>query len=184
MRPFATVGWLAVTAVLALPGVYLPAQAAINKCVAADGKVVFSDQPCAPSQAATTIKQGAAAKPGAVAPPPAKPGDPFAMLTPECRLMQKQIDDKLMGPAAARLSDEVMTKVVEKYEAQCVPLIKAAQDAEWAKGKPERDAAQKRLECTTKKTLFDERKARFASLSDGEKKMVTLLGEDIGRNCN
>jgi hypothetical protein len=41
----------------------LAAQAAINKCVGADGKVVFSDQPCNTGQAATQIK--APAKPTA-----------------------------------------------------------------------------------------------------------------------
>jgi hypothetical protein len=33
-----------------------PSQAAVNKCIGADGKVVFSDQPCSTGQAATEIK--------------------------------------------------------------------------------------------------------------------------------
>jgi hypothetical protein len=44
---------LAVAALVSMP---FAAQAAINKCIGADGKVVFSDKPCTTAQVATVIE--------------------------------------------------------------------------------------------------------------------------------
>jgi hypothetical protein len=51
-----TSSYLLAVAVAALISMPFAAQAAINKCIGADGKVVFSDKPCATSQVATVIK--------------------------------------------------------------------------------------------------------------------------------
>jgi hypothetical protein len=44
-----------VTVSALVPMAVSPAQAAVNKCTGADGKIVFSDQPCAVGQAATSV---------------------------------------------------------------------------------------------------------------------------------
>lgn len=54
---------LGISAMLHVP----TAHAAINKCTGADGKVVFSDHPCANSQASATVKAAPKAPTGAKA---------------------------------------------------------------------------------------------------------------------
>ncbi len=44
----------------------LAAQAAVNKCIGADGSIVFSDQPCGANQAATEVKTPSKPGSGAV----------------------------------------------------------------------------------------------------------------------
>jgi hypothetical protein len=51
---------LAVAALISMP---FAAQPAINKCIGADGKVVFSDKPCTTAQVATVIKAPKVAAP-------------------------------------------------------------------------------------------------------------------------
>ena len=174
--------------VVALP---LVTSAAINKCTGTDGKVVFSDQPCAPSQIATTVKDGGSAKPGAVTSKPTdlptgtKPtlDSMDAMLTPECRQLRKEQDEKIKAVVAGRLTQADLQRVQNRFESQCVPLIKAAQDAEWAKGKGERDKLQKQLECTDKRRVYNERKDRLASLDDSGRKAMAAIALDLDTNC-
>ena len=174
--------------VVALP---LVVSAAVNKCTGADGKVVFSDKPCAPSQTATTIKDGGSAKPAAVTSKPTdlqtgtKPtfDSMDAMLTPECRQLRKEQDEQVKAVVAGRLTQTDFQRVQNRFESQCVPLIKAAQDTDWAKGKGERDKLQKQLECTDKRRVYNERKDKLASLDDSGRKAMAAIALDLDTNC-
>ena len=169
------------------------AEAAINKCIGADGKVVFSDQPCVPGQSASTIQEKGGPKSSAT--PLAKPAaDPNAAmksmrdrvdaaLTPECRRMRKQALEQVLATDNARQTEAELQKIIDDFEAQCSPLIKAAQEAEWAKGKAERDRTQKLGECTEKRRIFAERKGRLQSLTEPDRQATARLGAEIERDC-
>lgn len=179
------------TSVLAVP---LASNAAITKCTGADGKVVFSDQPCSAGQSAETIKGAGGSKPSAVSGKPDSPPSPHqgmpsmrnsldAALTPECRQIQKQMFEQVTESATKRLTEPELQSIYNRFEAQCKPLIKAAQDAEWAKGAAERDRLQKQVECTEKRRVYDERKDKLASLDDSGRATMARLRTDLDTAC-
>ena len=179
------------TSLLAVP---LAGNAAINKCTGADGKVVFSDQPCPAGQSAETIKGAGGGKPSAISGKPDTPSSANAgmtsmrnsleaALTPECRQIQKQMLEQVTESATKRLTELEFQTIYNRFDTQCKPLIKAAQEAEWAKGKAERDRLQKQVECTEKRRVYDERKDKLASLDDSGRAAMARLRTDLDTTC-
>lgn len=171
-----------------------PAIAAIHKCTGTDGKVVFSDQPCESGQSATIIKGAATPAPGAAPVKSGTPTDPNAAmtsmrnsidaaLTPECRQMRTQLQPQTLETKGGRLTDLELDNLVARFDLQCIPLIKAAQAAEWAKGKAERDTLQKKTECNDKRRVYNERKDKLPSLDDSGRLAMAKLATDLELNC-
>jgi hypothetical protein len=100
--------YCALVAAICMP---LAAHAAINKCVGADGKVVFSDQACNTGQAATQIQ--APAKPTATNNKPIMAAElpQEGSATPNSNLQQYDTlcaeDRRLLEIAAGRLKDTI-----------------------------------------------------------------------------
>ena len=176
------------TSLLVMP---FTASAAINKSKGADGKIEFSDQPCLPGQSAEVVKENSNAKPGTVANKQTAATDAKAngffngngMPTPECRQLQKSMLDQFPPPATGRLTEAELNKISDRFDTHCVPLIKAAQEVEWAKGKAERDRLQKQYECSEKRRVYDDTNRRLAKLSDTDRDARAQLGASIERDC-
>ena len=186
--------FFAISAFLAALLFPLAANATINKCTGADGKILFSDQPCMPGQAAATLKDAGDTKPAATYGKPTMPVDPNAAMTsmrnaieaalsPECRQMQKQLSGQAPGPGTVRLTEVELQRMTGLFESQCSPLIKAAQESELAKSKAERELLQKQVECTEKRRVYDERKGKLSGLDDIGRQAMARLTIDLERNC-
>lgn len=171
--------------------------AAINKCTGADGKVVFSDQPCAAGQSGSVIQAAPpvpAPRPVASAPAGAvgtgASGNTAAMearrqrleaaMTPECKALRERMTGMALSETA---QEKQLQAILSQFEAQCRPAMARAMEAEYARDKLERDAQQKRSECATKRSTYEDRRARLASLTPQERGMVDQLGTELARDC-
>lgn len=132
MSRYARLGFSALLIAVAM---LISAFAAINKCVGADGKVVFSDQACTTGQAATTIK--APAKPAA--PVNKATADSSAPNTDHSRpnlMVYDNLcaeDQRLFDRDAGKLSPEDRGLRKERLDKRCNPqarLAAAEQDKE------------------------------------------------------
>jgi Domain of unknown function (DUF4124) len=87
------------------------AHAAINKCVGADGKVVFSDQACSTGQAATQIQAPAKPAPQSSKPIPTADLPLEGAATPNSYLQQYDTlcaeDRRLLAIEAGRVKDTI-----------------------------------------------------------------------------
>jgi hypothetical protein len=165
----------------------ISAYAAINKCTASDGKVVFSDQPCPSNQSETVVKPAA----------PARPGNPglagkntasdaavriSAALSPECAALAEKIRSFVLDGAAATTESEIKATMA-RFDKQCADSMRKATAAENAR----QEAEQKRLmlvsECQAKKRVVQERRARPGGVSDADKPALAAVEAEIARDC-
>lgn len=177
-------------AALCLAAGMVPAvHAAIHKCTAPDGKVVFGDQPCAPGQAAAIVKPAAAAPAaspsGGMAPP-----DPNAglksmrnrmeqALTPECRAMQQRMA-AAQAPGGQPLSDAGAEALLAQFESRCAPLMRAAQQAQWEQ---DRLAAEKSHACEAKRRALRDRAPQRASMDAAQRQALDAVQKEVDRDC-
>lgn len=154
-------------------------QAEVFKCKAADGKVVFSDHPCAADQASSTV-------PGITKPvPPAEPTTALeqakrqqvqAGLSPQCQVLGDKASQLLRSEAGL----EEIKRAVSEFEAQCGDQVeKAWRAAGQARptGKP--DAAS----CRALRQVRDDAKARLAKMTDKEKMDYAKLQNEVSVAC-
>ncbi len=179
---------LAVCASVLVLGLSVPASAAVYKCTGADGRVVFSDQPCLAGQATTAVREPAGA-------PPAKPQDASeaaraatrarlrAAQTPECAEMADRIAS-FGQSGGATASNAQMNALVSRYDQQCAARMREAVEAE---NKRKEDEAQKRVladtTCAEKRRVLNERRAKLATLSEADKRAVAALEAEVTRDC-
>ncbi|MEO7547517.1 MAG: hypothetical protein ABIT82_03785 [Ramlibacter sp.] len=102
-----------------------------------------------------------------------------AAMTPECRDLRNQMTKLAVGEATEEQIKGLMTQFVNR----CKAAADRATALENARAQAERDVAQKRNECTSKRNIYDERKARMASLSAPERATTEQLGAELSRDC-
>lgn len=174
------------------------------RCPGAGGGTTFSDTPCA-NQAGgeITVKPSGGTAPST--PPQAKP-DPQtrgamnqrnaeynAMLSPECRRAREAFLAKSQQKGGM---DELMkegnpiSKAWEACEFEAKEALgkQSAQDRERVQAEERKRAEQDRLalrkqECATQQRLVDDRRARFAQLSDTDKAALRVVEQQVAANC-
>ena len=118
----------------------LSTQAAVNKCVGADGKIVFSDSPCASGQTASQVK--GSAKSTASQPSAARPSGPLTeadlpgegKAQPNSNLQQYDSfcadDRRLLADAQSKIKDTLDNQNFqarkERIDKRCNPQARLA----------------------------------------------------------
>jgi Domain of unknown function (DUF4124) len=169
-------------------GFLVPANAAVYKCTGADGKVVFSDQPCLAGQTTTGVREPAGA-------PAAKPQDTGegarvatrarlrAAQTPECADMSDRIAS-FGQTGGATATNAQMTALLTRYEQQCAARMQQAIEAE---NKRKEDEANKRIvadaACAEKRRVLNERRAKLAAMGDADKRVFATIEAEVARDC-
>lgn len=166
------------------------AQAAIHKCTGADGKVTFSDQPCAAGQGAAVVK------PVAPSAAPAIMGAPDASekarteardrlrkgQTPECLALADRMQNLLKDNVGKAPPAELDT-VVNQYEQRCAARMRELVQAEAARNEQRAREQTRKSDCDAKRRVLDERRSRLAQLSEPEKRAFTTVESEVARDC-
>lgn len=193
----AWVGAAATQILLVLASASPPVQAAIHKCTGADGKVAFSDQPCAGGQSAATVKPVAAA-PAVPASPNVSTGSATtkdrdaessaaargegirSAPTPECVALGNRIA-AFMQKSPCEGAEAEAKPMFDWHEQQCAAQARAVIGAENARS----EARQKQFildeECKEKGRVLAERRPRLASLSNEDKKTFAAVKAEVAR---
>jgi hypothetical protein len=167
-----------------------PALAQVNRCTAADGKVSFSDRPCAENQ------QGGALRglPGVTVPPPGRDASALAResaaarisaaQSPECRGLSERIRGYTLE-GVERISEYLVRNTVDRYERECAEQAREAVVAENSR----KEAEQIRQyivqqECATKRRVLQERRPKQASLSESDRRAFTAVAAEVARDCS
>ena len=171
------------------------AQAGVQKCTGADGKVVFSDQPCATGQSASAVRGVAGVNPspanasagsantsGAASNPSyedmvqkARRANVQAALTPECRALGDRASRALQNDAA---SLEEVKQAVSQFENQCGDQVqKASATASNSRAVP--DAAG----CRALRQSLEERRARLKTLTNRELQEFVKFQNEVSVGC-
>jgi hypothetical protein len=174
-----------------------PVSAAIYKCVGADGKAVFSDQPCLAGQTTTAVREPAAG-------PGPKPKDAKdvrgekdsseaarasarerlrASQTPECADLTDRIA-RYGQTGGATAANAEMTSILNRYDQLCAPAQREAINAE---NKRNEDAANKRIladaACSEKRRVLNDRRAKLSTLSESDKRAFAVVEAETARDC-
>jgi Domain of unknown function (DUF4124) len=188
----AFLAWALVSAMAALMAA-LPvpeAQAAIHKCTGTDGKVTFSDQPCATGQGASVVK------PVAPGPAPVVTGAPDASekaraeardrlrkgQTPECLNLADRMQN-LLKDNAGKAPPADLDAVVNQYEQRCAARMRELLQAEAARNEQLAREQTRKSECDAKRRVLDERRPRLAQLSDSDKRAFAVVESEVARDC-
>lgn len=171
------------------------AQAGVQKCTGADGKVVFSDQPCASGQSASAVRgvAGINASPTSTSAGSANTsgggGNPSyedmvqkarranvqTALTPECRALGDRASRALQNDAA---SLEEVKQAVSQFENQCGDQVqKASVAASNSRAVP--DAAG----CRALRQSLEERRAKLKTLSNRELQEFAKFQNEVSVGC-
>ena len=166
------------------------AHAAIHKCTGTDGKVTFSDQPCAAGQGASVVKPVA---PGAA---PATTGAPDASekaraeardrlrkgQTPECLALADRMQNLLKDSVGKTLPAELDT-VVNQYEQRCAARMRELVQAENARNEQLAREQTRKSDCDAKRRVLDERRPRLAQLNEQDKRAFAVVESEVARDC-
>lgn len=171
------------------------AQAGVQKCMGADGKVVFSDQPCASGQSASAVRgvaginapptstsAGSANTSGGGSNPSyedmvqkARRANVQAALTPECRALGDRASRALQNDAA---SLEEVKQAVSQFENQCGDQVqKASATASNSRAVP--DAAG----CRALRQSLEERRAKLKTLTNRELQEFAKFQNEVSVGC-
>ena len=83
----------------------------------------------------------------------------------------------------SRLGDVDNMALLERVERECQPQGQVAQPAPFSDDKREAALAAHRHACETKRALVAERRARWASLSEGDQRAVSAVEQAIAHDC-
>lgn len=173
------------TAALAMLG--LSAQAEVFKCKSEDGKVVFSDHPCAADQTSSSVP-GLPKSPSQQQPSQAPTTDSgtfierakrqqvHAALSPECQALGDKASRLLRSDAGL----EEIKRAVSEFEGRCGDQVEKAARASGANGpagKP--DAAS----CRAMRQSRDEARAQLSRMTDKEKMAYAKLNNEVSVAC-
>lgn len=171
------------------------AQAGVQKCTGTDGKVVFSDQPCATGQSASAVRGVAGVNPS---PANASAGSANASgtasnlsyedmvqkarrasvqaaLTPECRALGDRASRALQNDAASL--DEVK-QAVSQFENQCGDQVQKA-SATASNNRAVPDAAG----CRALRQSLEERRAKLKTLTNRELQEFAKFQNEVSVGC-
>lgn len=163
------------------------AQAGVQKCTGADGKVVFSDQPCASGQSASAVRgvAGSDASPTSTSAgsnpsyedmvQKARRANVQAALTPECRTLGDRASRALQNDAA---SLEEVKQAVSQFENQCGDQVqKASATASNSRAVP--DAAG----CRALRQSLEDRRAKLSTLTNRELQEFAKFQNEVSVGC-
>lgn len=163
--------------------------AAVYQGKGASGAVAFSDRPCLEDAKGGEILVRPASGAGSAIAPQGKAGSAArttaddgpmdAALTPACREMQARMTEV----EQSRLSEAEIEALVARYSKDCVPLLRAAQDAERANQKYQAAGEIKRNECDNKRKVVQDRRARWAQLTQVDRAAAITLEKDVADAC-
>jgi Domain of unknown function (DUF4124) len=179
-----------------LGSLFSTTQAAVNRCVGADGKVSFSDQPCAASQqgGAVQIKPAAGSAAGSPAGTAAGKSTPDAMalrreeflreLSPICRELQGKITTEAAKPGAEKAMTDPSSPMAKQWKEQCEAQARAATERINARAIEKAKAEQIKSEtCATQRDVLTMRRPILPTLSPGDRKAYESLDQEYRRNC-
>ena len=171
------------------------AQAGVQKCTGADGKVVFSDQPCATGQSASAVRGVAGVNPspanasagsantsGTASNPSyegmvqkARRANVQAALTPECRALGDRASRALQNDAA---SLEEVKRAVSQFENQCGDQVqKASATASISRAVPDASG------CRALRQSLEERRAKLSTLTNRELQEFAKFQNEVSVGC-
>jgi Domain of unknown function (DUF4124) len=179
---------------LAIAAVFLLAvplvEAAIHKCTGADGKVTFSDQPCAAGQGASVVKPAApGVAPTATAAPDASErarAEARDRLrrgqTPECLALADRMQN-LLKDNAGKAPPADLDTVVNQYEQRCAARMRELLQAEAARTEQLAREQARKSDCDAKRRVLDERRPRLAQLSEQDRRAFAAVESEVARDC-
>ena len=191
---------LLLASLVAMP---LAVRAAVHKCTGADGKIVFSDQPCANDQRGGALNVSPASRAGkspSSAAPKAGPPSPalgsnaavatyrkglLAVLSPEFQNMSRRLwdieDNVAKATPSAPYSNPAGDSLIADFAAKCEGPTRDYLEKNKA---DQRTAKSKRIACDTKKELLTDRMPKAATLSAQDKAALAALERDYAAQCN
>lgn len=193
----AWVGMTAATQIL-LALASSPAQAAIHKGIAADGKVALSDPPCVAGQAAATVQPAAASAtvpnlpnagnapggvvvniPGAAARATTQ-GTMRAAQTRACCALGGRFAG--FKPKGVREGADALAKpVFDQHEPLCAGQVRTAPGAGNARNEGRQKQSMVGEECKEMRRVLGERRPLLASLSSDDKKAFAAVESEVVR---
>ena len=175
------------------------------RCPGTGGSTTFSDTPCATSSGASSGSEVIVKPASGAAAPQAKP-DPQtrgamdkrnaeynALLTPECRRAREAFLTKSQQKGGMEELMKDGNPISKAWEA-CEFEAKGAMDKQSVKDRERVEAeerkrmeqdriTQKKLECTTKQKVLDDRRPRLAQLSEQDRKVFATLEQQVAQDC-
>ncbi len=169
------------------------AWADVHKCTAPDGRVTFSDQPCAAGQVGGKTRFGTVAP--TTTPPSAVVQDASALsredtrtrmhaaLTPECRELSDRVT-RYMEQGTGQTPEAVVKADMARFEQQCAAQVKDVMQVEMDRKAAERKTLEAQHACQEKRRVLENRRARFTSLSEPDQRAVESLESEVNRDCH
>ncbi len=168
------------------------AQAGTFRCTGTGGKVVYSDQPCAPDQTGGTVK-GIPAAPSAAGSTGSAGRSPSVQdiqgkaqrdrihgsLSPECQALGKKASQALQSDSDASM-DEVK-RAVSEFESRCSSQVVEATRKDNARG-----GSKTQLDnntCRRLRQALDTARTRLAHMTDKEKIAFATQQNEVSVAC-
>ena len=175
------------------------AQAGVQKCTGANGKVVFSDQPCASGQSASAVRGVAGVNPslanvsagsattsgmasGSASNPSyddmvqkSRRASVQAALTPECRALGDRASQALRNDVAPL---EGVKRAVAQFENQCDDQVQKASAAA-----SNRRAVPDVAGCRALRQSLEERRAKLKTLTNRELQEFAKFQNEVSVGC-
>ena len=178
-----------VAACLAMGGLVMaPAQAGVQKCTAADGKVVFSDQPCPEGQASSSVRGVPEAKPmgGGTrdqgsrlsyedAVQRARRAEVHAALSPVCRALGDKASRAVRSDAS---SLEEVKQAVSQFESQCGDQVLQAS----VRNNTTR-AVPNAADCRALRKSLEDQRARMKTMTNKELQEFAKFQNEVSVGC-
>ena len=164
----------------------------VHKCTAPDGRVIFSDQPCAAGQVGGKTRFGAVTNP--VTPPPPAAKDASAQsreamrtrmsagLTPECRTLRDRVT-RYLEQGNGQTPEAVVNADMARFEQHCATQIRDSIQAEMDLKAAERKILEAQQVCQEKRRVIDVRRTQRTSLSAPDQQALNQLESEVARDC-
>lgn len=173
------------------------AQAEVFKCKSADGKVVFSDQPCGADQTVSSVPgiSPSATKPKLSAEPTTTPDQSSAStahdakqralnrrisagMSPECRSIGEQLGQTLRHDSTVELAES--KRLLTEFQQRCMTEFARVWKAEQAKGG---NLPLDLASCRQLRQLVNNSRTRLAKMTDKEKMEYAKLNNEVSVAC-
>jgi hypothetical protein len=156
----------------------VPAYAAINKCTGADGKVVFSDQPCVTGQGAATVKPTAEA--------PAFKGS-LADKQAKCKKLTMDFGLAMDGRNSAIKTEADLSALMDTMNMQCKG-VQQPEEIEEAKRPKRKYAVSKNpqvidAQCVVEAHLIEKQNSGQTILSYSERQALVKSEAEFAKHC-
>ncbi len=169
-----------------------PVLAGVHKCTSSDGRVRFSDLPCAAGQLGGATKIGAGVANAQSPPMPrgidtseaARATAPVRLRpaqSPECNELGDRIKryvEKGTGP----VYEGVVKADTDRFDKQCAARACETIQLEMEQSVVERKQQETQLACREKRRMLDARRGLLASLNESDQRAVSGLESEVTRD--